>query len=76
VRQGRIAALALPLPAANGQKMGSVRAVDLECHGGHERAGFTGARGAATAGGVTVVGGDDQPPPRGQALDEGPEVVA
>lgn len=48
--QRRVAALALPLPAAKGQKMSAVRAVDLQCHGWRERAGFTGARGAAPAG--------------------------
>ena len=32
--------------------------------------------GEVAGGGVAVVGGDDQPPPGGQALDEGPEVVA
>ena len=50
MRQRRVAALALPLPATDGQEVSAVRAVDLECDGRHEGAGFTGALGAAPAG--------------------------
>lgn len=50
MRQRRVAALAFPFPATNGQKVGAVRAVDLKCDRRHERANFTGARGAAPAG--------------------------
>lgn len=35
MRQRRVAALALPLPAANGHEVSAMRAVDLECHGRH-----------------------------------------
>ncbi len=50
MRQRRVAARALPLPAADGQEVSAVRAVDLECHGRHEGTGHTGAFGAAPTG--------------------------
>lgn len=54
MRQRRVAALALPLPAADSQQMRAVRAVDMQCHGRHERAAVflcqTRALGAAPAG--------------------------
>lgn len=49
MRQCRIATLTAPFPAANGQKMRPMRAVDLGCHGRHEGASIRRARDAAPA---------------------------
>lgn len=38
MRQRRVTTLAFPLPAANGQKVSAVWAIDLECHRWHEGA--------------------------------------
>lgn len=48
--QGRVAALALPLPATNRQKVSPVRAVDPDCHRRDKGAGIAGTCRAASAG--------------------------
>ena len=53
MRQRRVTTLAFPLPAANGQKVSAVRAIDMECHRRHEGAAIlvrANALGASPAG--------------------------